>query len=355
MTTSICFPPIRFTTEWHFGRNLLNGGILKELCKKFGGRPLLIADAALKDTWGNKLAAELECKVFYIHGGEQAKSAKTKERVENFLFKEKCGRDTILIALGGGTITDSVGYIASTFLRGVQLILVPTTLLAIVDASIGGKNGINTKYGKNLIGTLYPPQAVVADLDTLNTLPEHEIRYGMAEIIKIGLAVNPSILKYLNDPKNFDLLVKCAAEEKISIVEKDPHTHGKRNLLNFGHTVAHALERVSKYSLAHGTAVAIGCMTESHLSMQLGYLIRESFEQILSLENHLGRLMLPTPYSRSAVLKAMLTDKKSNGCDSYFVCIDGIGHPVEFDGRFCRAVSVKEVTSSLVWMEKMYG
>lgn len=355
MSVAICFPPVRDTTEWHFGRNLLAEGLLKELSKKFGGRPAIIADSALKDTYGDILTAELGGKVFYIEGGEKAKTGKTKEAIENFLFKEGYGRDTLLIALGGGTITDTVGFAASTFMRGIPLILVPTTLLAIVDASIGGKNGINAKYGKNMIGTLYPPKAIIADLDTLKSLPANEKYFGMAEIIKIGLAVNPAILKHLNDPKDFDALVKAAAQQKIDIVEKDPHTLGTRNLLNFGHTIAHALEHVSKYSLPHGTAVAIGCMTEAHLSMQLGYLRNESFDEILTLQNHLGALALPPSYKRSAVLKAMGKDKKSIGKEPHFVCIEAIGRPVEFDGRFCRAVGIKEVTSSLKWMEKTYG
>lgn len=254
------------------------------------------------------------------------------------LFKLGADRNTTLIALGGGATTDLVGFVASIYMRGLALILVPTTLLAIVDASIGGKTAIDTPFGKNLIGTFYEPKAIFVDLDTLKTLPEKERFNGLAEITKMALIYDPSIM---GD-------IEKAIEAKMKIVAQDPLDQGLRRILNFGHTIGHALEAVSDYEMAHGEAVVLGCLAESHLSMRLGYLSEGDFDQIQALY---PPLKLPQGYTRTKFLQALSHDKKKASGAIRFVLIDRIGHALPFDGAYCRAVSLSELEPTLDWME----
>lgn len=260
------------------------------------------------------------------------------------LFRAGVGKDGTLIALGGGATTDLVGFIASIYMRGLSLILIPTTLLAIVDASIGGKTAVDTPFGKNLLGTIYPPKAVFADLDTLKTLPEKERFNGLAEILKMGLIYDRMIWEE-REP------ILQAIQAKISIVEQDPTDKGVRRILNFGHTIGHALEAVADYTIPHGMAVALGCVVESHLSMRLNYLSPLDFASIQA-RYHSFFLRLPKEYNRSRFLEALSRDKKNVAGKIRFVLIDQIGHAIPFDGDYCRAVSLEELEDTLNWMEK---
>jgi 3-dehydroquinate synthetase len=235
-------------------------------------------------------------------------------------------------------------------MRGVPLILIPTTLLAIVDAAIGGKTAINTPYGKNLIGTIYYPKAIFADLDMLQTLPEKEWFNGLAEILKIGLIYDTSIWKMAKEnSKDPDLILK-AIQGKVAIVEQDPTEQALRRILNFGHTIGHALETVSQYEMSHGEAVALGCVVESHLSMRLGHLSEKDFEQIQSIYSLLS-LKLPKTYNRAKLLSAMAHDKKKALGEIRFVLIDKIGHAIPFKGAYCQTVTQSGLEATLDWME----
>jgi 3-dehydroquinate synthase len=325
-------------TELYIGRNL-------HIPIASNRRAVLVADAAVKDLYAVDLAHKIQAELLTIPRGEKAKSAATAAFLMEELFKMGCGRDTVLIALGGGVTTDLVGYVASVYMRGIPLILVPTTLLAIVDAAIGGKTAIDTAFGKNLIGTFYPPQAIVADLERLDTLPEKEWLNGRAEILKMGLISEPVILKMDEE----DRILK-AIEAKIAIVARDPTEKGLRRILNFGHTMAHALEAISHYEMSHGEAVALGCLVEAHLSMQLGYLTPNDFKTIQTLYSGFS-LQLPKTYDRAKLLSAMTHDKKKATGYIRFVLIDRIGHALPFDGEYCRAVTQTELEPTLNWME----
>lgn len=337
-------------TDLYFGQDLLKGDLCNHLCQSIGGRPVIISDMSLKDRLASPLSQHINAMVITVPSGGQSKTTQTVQHIENELFKTKCGRDTILIALGGGVITDLVGFVASTFQRGVPLILIPTTLLAMVDASIGGKTGIDTPFGKNLIGTFYFPRAIIMDLQTLQTLPEKERLNGLSEIYKIGLIMDSSIWNLSEDRE----LIWKAIRGKISVIEQDPRELGLRRILNFGHTIGHGLETISNYTLSHGEAVAIGCLVESHLSMTLKYLPAKQFEQI---QTHYQKfpLHLPKGYDRKALLEAMAYDKKNIQKQLNFVLIDQIGHAISFQNEYCRAVSHLELDPTLTWMEKHYG
>ncbi len=335
-------------TELYIGENILKGPLLTDLCKKIGGRPIIVADRAVKDLHPLLLEADR------ITLSDNAKNKTTQEYLENALFKLGAGKDTILIAMGGGVTTDLVGFVASIYLRGVSLILIPTTLLAIVDASIGGKTAIDTPFGKNLIGTFYPAHAIIVDLDTLKTLPEKEWLNGLAEILKIGLVLDLSIWEMANKKPKDKKLIQKAIDGKRSVVNQDPKELGLRRILNFGHTIGHALEAISHYKLSHGEAIAIGSIVEAHLSMHLGYLSEKDFQEIQSSYTAFP-LQLPKNYNRDAFLNALSHDKKRIGVQMRCVLIDAIGHALPFNGDYCRPISAKELEITLDWMEKKYG
>ncbi len=272
------------------------------------------------------------------------KTRAAKEAIEDELTRRGHGRDTMLIGFGGGAICDLVGFIAATHLRGVPHILVPTTLLAMVDASIGGKTGIDTPLGKNLIGAFYPPRAIFADLDLLDTLPPRAWLHGLAEVFKLGLAYDPSLFDLPRDE-----LVLRAGLAKMEIVERDPYDHGLRAILNFGHTIGHALENLSNYTLPHGEAVAMGSLTESYLSLCMGLLDRASFDKIKTLYQRFA-YRLPKGYSRAALKQAMRSDKKRVAGVVHFVLIDRIGHAVP-----SQPVPDEKLNEALTWMENYYA
>ena len=336
------------STELYIGQNILTADRLLECCGKL--RIILIADAAIKDLYAVDLARKIHAELLTIPTGEKAKALETVQNLIDELCKMGCGRDTVLIALGGGVTTDLVGFVASIYLRGVPLIFIPTTMLAIVDAAVGGKTAIDTPYGKNLIGTIYYPKAIFADLDMLQTLPEKEWFNGLAEILKMGLIQEPTIWEMAEkNNKDPDLILK-AIQGKIRVVEEDPTERGLRRILNFGHTIGHALEMVAHYAMPHGEAVALGCAVEAHLSMRLGYLSTKDFKQIEGMYNRFS-LKLPKTYVRSQLFSAMAHDKKKAHGEIRFVLIDKIGHAVPFDGAYCRVVTQSELGPTLDWME----
>lgn len=336
-------------TIW-IGRNLLQEDLLFEYC--FTKRCLIISDNKVAALYGNQLGEKLGAEVFEVPIGEQGKTRAVKELIEDQMLAKGYGRETVVIGLGGGAITDLAGFIASTYLRGVSLILIPTTLLAMVDAAIGGKNGVNTPRGKNLIGTIYQPELILSDLDVLKTLPEKEMQNGFSEIYKMGLISDPSIF----ETAELDELVVKAAEAKIAIAQQDPTEKGLRRVLNFGHTIAHGLEAISDFTFPHGEAVAIGCVTESYLSFQLGYLSKNDYEQIEELyQSRFRFLHLPHSYERGSLLKALAFDKKKSASGVRFVLIDQIGRALPFEGQYCRTVEDKDLAAALAKMEQLYG
>ncbi len=285
-------------------------------------RSIIITDHVVEKLYGQEWQKRLQADVLSFPAGEKYKTRKTKEILEDALFKEGYGKDTVMIALGGGVVTDIVGYLASTFCRGVDLVLIPTTLVAMVDAAIGGKNGVNTPLGKNMLGTIYHPKHVIIDSSFLYTLPEQELNNGRVEIMKLGLLFDPYLLEHLD--------ILRAIELKRRVIALDDQDKGMRRLLNLGHTIGHALEHLSSYHLSHGEAVALGIRIECECAFRLGVLEEESWRVIQDL--------FPArdiPYAKEQIIETLFLDKKSQQGKPRFVLLKKIGQPLSCEGDYC--------------------
>jgi 3-dehydroquinate synthase len=349
----------------------IGAGILArqaEYLHSLASRVAIITDDTILPLYGKHLQKQLvqsglDTHLLFFPHGEHHKTRSTKEYLENQLFEKGLGRDTCLIALGGGVVTDIAGYVAATYCRGIPLVLMPTSLLGMVDACIGGKTGINVPYGKNLIGCFYPPKKIVIDISTLKSLPQKEFSNGIVEMIKHALIADVSLFEkmehirnhmFLDGFYNSEILAELIAQScriKRDIVEEDEKETGKRRLLNFGHTVGHPLELLSQYSMSHGEAVAIGLLVESYLSVDLGMLDLETFNRIRQILLQYGLpLQIPSKYSIDSLIDAMTLDKKSlKGCPR-FVMIDGISSPLAFEGNYCTCVNESHLIKALQWM-----
>ncbi|NVK31182.1 MAG: 3-dehydroquinate synthase [Gammaproteobacteria bacterium] len=269
--------------------------------------------------------------------GEKFKSLDTLALIFDGLIDAAFDRTCVLIALGGGVVGDITGYAAASYQRGVDFVQIPTTLLAQVDSSVGGKTGVNHPRGKNMIGAFHQPKAVITDLDILKTLPDREFSAGMAEVIKYGAIMDSTFLQWLDD--NADALldrdvsalqyaIARSCECKAQIVAEDELEGGRRALLNFGHTYGHALESLSNYSRwLHGEAVAIGMTLASEFSMALGGITAEAHQQLVE---KLQKFNLPisadTDITSDSMIASMLRDKKSRDGNIRLVLLEGMGN-----------------------------
>ena len=274
-----------------------------------------------------------------VPDGEAAKKARVAEYLWERLGSFRLGRDGLVVGLGGGATTDLAGFAAATWLRGVPVVQVPTTLLAMVDAAVGGKTGIDTPAGKNLVGAFHPPAAVIADLEMLSTLPAAELRAGLGEVIKCGLIADSAILdRVLADPADCltwdspvlaDLVARSVAV-KAAVVGEDLTESGLREVLNYGHTYAHAIEKVTGYSWRHGEAVAVGCVFAAEIAHRNGNLSRDA----LALHRQsLEAVGLPTRFPEGEgrweeLKEAMMSDKKVRSGRLRLVLLDDIARPV---------------------------
>ncbi|PPC92919.1 MAG: 3-dehydroquinate synthase [Methylotenera sp.] len=270
--------------------------------------------------------------------GEAYKNSETLNLIYDALLQNRCERSTTLIALGGGVIGDLTGYAAATYLRGVPFIQIPTTLLSQVDSSVGGKTGINHPLGKNMIGAFYQPQLVLADIDTLQTLPSREFSAGMAEVIKYGLIRDPDFFDWLEmhieqlmalDESSISEAIYRSCQNKADVVARDEHETGERALLNLGHTFGHAIENAMGYGVwLHGEAVAAGTMMAAGLSARMGWLKPEDVKRIYAL---LTAANLPLDAPKLGVekyLDLMQLDKKVADGKIRLVLQQGIGKSV---------------------------
>jgi len=299
----------------HIGPDLF-GKLAEDLkAHPVGDRYVLIADATVLKLHGNRLtetmrAAKLKVERIAFPAGEGSKSRKMKVYLEEHLFGLGLGRDCCFIACGGGVTGDLVGYTAATFMRGVPWIQVPTTMLAMVDASIGGKTGIDLPEGKNLIGAFHQPAAVWIDVSTLETLPRRHLVAGMAEVVKHAVIRDRAFFKLLEDKAEAvldgdpiaqrDVICRSCAI-KAEVVSEDEKESELRRILNYGHTLGHAFEAVSGFSLLHGEAVSLGMASEGALAVSEGILPKEELDRQNALLKKLG-----LPVKASIVLRALL-------------------------------------------------
>ena len=301
--------------------------------------PMIVTDENVAKLHLEKIKAVLcafgsESKSIVIPAGEGHKNLETVSYLWNSFLENGLDRKSTVIALGGGVIGDLTGFATSTYMRGVKWVCIPTTLLSMVDASLGGKTGFDLPQGKNLIGSFYPPKLVLADPQLLNTLPEKEFISGMAEVVKHGVISDPELfrlctlgLQYVKE--NLEDIVKQAMAVKIKIIEEDPYEKGLRTVLNLGHTVGHAVELASGFELLHGEAIAIGMVVEARFAERIG-VAEKGLCQIIS--NALSALGLPVDIPRNLqlqeIIHAMRVDKKKDTAHIRFALPATLGNVV---------------------------
>ena len=312
-----------------------------------GDKIFLVTDRNVNHLYGDRFCSKLEENYrvvrYVLPAGEKAKSSQYLQAGYDLLVKENFHRDHLVLALGGGVVGDLAGYLAASYMRGIDLIQVPTTLLAQVDSSVGGKTAINHPEGKNLIGAFYQPRLVLIDIDFLDTLPRRELKTGLAEVIKHGLIADKELFSFLEEnrqeiynlqPAALIEIIKASVEIKAGIVVRDQKETGERALLNFGHTVGHALESVAGYgNFTHGEAVAVGLKGESMLSVLAGHLGQQEQQRIQQLlVDYELRLELPEKLEAEELYQAMWHDKKVQQQTINWILLREIGRAVRAGG-----------------------
>ncbi|HSW57858.1 MAG TPA: 3-dehydroquinate synthase [Dehalococcoidales bacterium] len=327
--------------EIQIGSGLLNNlaGSLVEM--GFGHKAVVVTNPVVRRLYGDRLkdqltAAGMETLMLAVPEGEAYKSLEQAGKLYEQLAGFQAERRTPIIALGGGVIGDLAGFVAATYMRGVPLIQVPTTLLAQVDSSTGGKVAVNHGHLKNNIGTFYQPALVIADILTLATLPEIEFRNGMAEVIKYGAFRDPELFElveqnpYPGKELWEEIITRCVGI-KAEIVEQDEKDLGLRNLLNFGHTVGHAIETVSNYKIRHGQAVAIGMVAAATLSEQGGFCTKETVSRLKAVATAAGLPVKIPRLDTKKILQAIQHDKKKTSGRVRFILLKEIGEAFIYD------------------------
>jgi len=313
------------------------------ILKSFGLSPkvAVVSNPTVFSLYGERVSGSIKKAGFdfitvIIPDGEGYKDLLWLQHIYDNLLKHKLDRSSALIALGGGVIGDITGFAASTYMRGISYIQVPTTLLAQVDSSVGGKTGVNHKLGKNMIGTFWQPRLVWIDVETLETLPQRELVAGISEVIKYGVVYDGELFDLLEVNKdkilNLDNLalsyiIKRSCEIKADVVSKDERESGLRAILNYGHTIGHAIETVTGYKrFLHGEAVALGMCLEARLARELGLIDKEGVSRIKGLTGSYGLpTELPGDIDPGDILSSMQLDKKAVAGELKFILPEKIG------------------------------
>jgi 3-dehydroquinate synthase len=314
----------------HIEKGSVQSDLLKRLC--IPGNHVILTDHNIRSIYGTLLEG---LNIIEFPAGEASKNMATYERVLVEMAKLKITRDGIILAIGGGVVGDLAGFVAATYMRGIKWVQIPTTLLAMVDSSVGGKVGINLDAGKNLVGAFYQPDAVYIDPEFLQTLPTRESSNGMAEVIKYGLGFDEVLFNKLEQYSKADvsahiedIITRCCAI-KVNLVMVDEKDQGIRNLLNFGHTIGHAIEQHTNYEkYLHGESVAIGMAAMARIAHEKGDLPMQAFKRIIKL---IRKFDLPVSLNNGTltdtrhVLEAIKVDKKSSGGLITWIALKRIG------------------------------
>jgi len=321
------------------GSGLLSkvGYYLKET--GFDSKVVIITDSTVKDLYGitlkhSLIASGFKVSLLEVPDGEDRKSLETAGRLYNELTNCHAERTTPILALGGGVIGDLAGFVAATYMRGVPLIQLPTTLLAQVDSSIGGKVAVNHGMLKNKIGAFYQPKLVISDITSLKSLTNGELKSGMGEVIKYAMIWDKEFFTFLKmnlqninslNGNTLEYIVSVAARIKGQVVEKDEKDMGLRNILNFGHTIGHALETVSDFGISHGQAVACGMIGAAKISSRMGTFDSSELSELKQLVQETGLSVEMPDFDMKNVLQAMKHDKKVRGGKIRFILPKAIG------------------------------
>jgi len=323
----------------HIGSQLIDRADLYKKHLK-GSFTAVVTNQTVAPLYADRVVKTLESlgqkvRLVVLPDGEVYKTWETLQKIFDALLESGADRKSTLIALGGGVIGDMTGFAAASYMRGIRFIQVPTTLLSQVDSSVGGKTGINHPLGKNMIGAFYQPQAVIADLDTLKTLPPKELAAGLAEVVKHGAIADADFFSWIEknieplnacEPKAMEHAVQRSCEIKSQIVALDEKEGGVRATLNFGHTFGHAIEAGMGYGeWLHGEAVGCGMVLAADLSVRTGRLTKDDYQRIKNLVTALKLPSAPPKLGVSRYIDLMSVDKKAEGGEVRYILLDGIG------------------------------
>jgi 3-dehydroquinate synthase len=335
--------------------------------KPLGRRYVIVTDSHLTRHGESLLAAfrrrSLTADLVSFPAGEGSKSRRIRDEIEDGIIRLGAGRDTVLLALGGGVVGDLVGFVAATFKRGVPYVQVPTTLIGMVDASIGGKTGINHPAGKNLIGAFHQPSAVYIDVDYLRTLPDRHYASGLAEVIKCGVIADRTLFSSLEthleriqkrEPDLMSRVIEACCRIKARVVREDPRESNRRKILNYGHTIGHAIETLSGFRLAHGEAVSIGMVAEARIASRLGILSFEAAERIARLCERTGLpTAIPPAFAPADILEVARHDKKNRSGRIFYALPIRIGAMASERGDYAVAADDALVTEVIQEMRRL--
>ncbi len=322
----------------------------------------VISDETVANLYGGKLACVLkkagfDARTFSFPDGENSKNLKTVSKLYDSLIKNNFERDDVIIAFGGGVTGDIAGFTASSLFRGMRFVQIPTTLLAQVDSSVGGKTGVNHKSGKNLIGAFYQPELVVIDPGLLSTLQIRDMISGVGEVLKYALIADPKLFSWLEDSLNLffahrpaETIASCCGI-KAGIVSKDELDRGCRITLNFGHTIGHALELSAGYGyFRHGEAVILGMIGASYISEKMGFLSAANFKRITDLVCRIEIPPIPKDLGVKDILLAAANDKKVKNAGQVFICLKKPGST-----EIIRNISDKELNAGIAYLKDNYS
>ena len=346
---------------------VFGNGLFSQIASDLKERPqgdkyAIVTDSNVRKLYAESLERALEneglwTEIFSFQAGEQNKTIDSCMKVMGEMSRLKYGRDTVILALGGGVVGDMAGFIAAIYNRGVPYIQIPTTVLAQADSSIGGKTGVDTEYGKNLIGSFKQPEKVYVDVATLQTLSEREYGAGLAETIKHAIIQDAEFFSYLQEnigvvlersPESSLYIAKNNCRIKGTVVEADPHEEGLRRILNYGHTVGHAIEKLSNFEVPHGEAVSVGMMVAGRVAHQLKYFAQEELESQRKLLTAAGLpIRIPEGISHQSIIEVTSRDKKAKEGRARYVLPAGIGKMHEFDGAYAVHVDNEVIMSAL--------
>ncbi|MBM3907292.1 MAG: 3-dehydroquinate synthase [Gemmatimonadetes bacterium] len=322
-------------------------------------RPIVIADANVAPRYAAPLAAALGADLLSFPPGEGSKVRAQWAALTDELLARQLGRDTVVVAVGGGVCGDLAGFVAATYLRGVPVVQVPTSLVAMIDAAIGGKTGVDTRHGKNLVGAFHQPALVLIDPLALQTLPAEHRRAGMAEAIKHGVIADEPYFHWIAAHGAALLSPDISAEfahrlvlgslgVKVDVVAGDERESGRRRILNFGHTIGHAVEHLSGYRLLHGDAVAIGMVVEARLGELAGLTLPGLADEVSALCVALGLpVRVPPEFSDDAIVALTRGDKKAQGQGARYALPARLGEMIPGDGSFAIAIDEARVRAAI--------